>query len=70
MRCRHGLSNEEKKSTSDSFKLHLELADLRNIEAVLIRFSSQNVGVDVTSIDSGLVVYTGTGTGHDQLELG
>jgi hypothetical protein len=25
--CRHGLSDEEKKNTSDNLELHLELAD-------------------------------------------
>ena len=35
---RHGLSGEEKKNTSDNlnFELHLELADSRNISAVVI----------------------------------
>jgi hypothetical protein len=42
----NGLCDEEKKKTSDNFELHLELADLSNIAAVLIPFfSSQNVGV-------------------------
>ena len=37
---RHGLSGKEKKNTSDNLnsELHLELADSRNIEAVLILF--------------------------------
>jgi hypothetical protein len=39
--CRHDLrdlSDEEKKNTSDDFELHLELADSRNIAALLIYF--------------------------------
>ena len=35
----HGLSDEEKKNTSDNFELHLELGDMRNIAVVLIGFS-------------------------------
>ena len=36
----HGLSNEEKKNTSDDFELHIELGKLRNFSAVLIGFFS------------------------------
>ena len=34
----HGLGHGEKKNTSDNFKLHLELGNLRNIGVVLISF--------------------------------
>ena len=34
----HGLSDEEKKNTSDNFELHLELGNLRNVAAILIAF--------------------------------
>ena len=41
MGCRYdGLSEEEKKGTSDNFELHLELADSRNIVALLILYRS------------------------------
>ena len=38
IRCRHGLSDEEKKNAGDDFKLHLELWRIRvnMIAAVLI----------------------------------
>ena len=34
----HGLSDEEKKNTSDNFELHLELGNSRNFAIVLIGF--------------------------------
>ena len=37
-RTGHGLSDEEKKDTSDSFELHLELKNSRGIAVVLIDF--------------------------------
>jgi hypothetical protein len=36
--CRHGLSDEEKKNTSDNFELHLELGNLINVAVVLKGF--------------------------------
>ena len=34
----HGLSDEEKKKTSDNFELHLELGDSRGVAVILIGF--------------------------------
>jgi hypothetical protein len=53
--CRHGLSNEEKKNTSlsDNFELHIELADSRNIAAVLLRFFFRSkLNRNVTNVTS------------------
>ena len=35
---RHGLSDEEKKNTSENLEFHLELGDQTNVETVLIGF--------------------------------